>query len=71
MAMDRTRDVAEGARETMRQVQDKMAGSVDDLRDMAESIDGTIREFARERPILAIACAVAAGFFIGRLAART
>jgi ElaB/YqjD/DUF883 family membrane-anchored ribosome-binding protein len=71
MAMDRTRDVTEGARETMRQVQDKVAGSMDDLRDMAETIDGTIREFAREKPILAIACAVAAGFFIGRLAART
>lgn len=71
MAMDRTRDVTEGARETMRQVQDKMSGSMEDLRDMAGTIDGTIREFAREKPILALACAVAAGFLIGRLAART
>jgi ElaB/YqjD/DUF883 family membrane-anchored ribosome-binding protein len=71
MAMNGTRDVTEGARETMRQVQDKMAGSVDDLRDMAGSVDGAIREFAREKPMMAIACAVAAGFLIGRLASRT
>jgi ElaB/YqjD/DUF883 family membrane-anchored ribosome-binding protein len=71
MTMDGTRDVAEGARETMRQVQHKVVGSVDDLREMADTVDGAIREFAREKPILAIACAVAAGFLIGRLAART
>ena len=71
MAMNGTRDVTEGARETMRQVQDKMAGSVDDLREMAGTVDGAIREFAREKPMMAIACAIAAGFFIGRLASRT
>ncbi len=71
MAMEGTRNVTEGARETMRQVQDKMSGSMDDLRDMAGTIDGAVREFAREKPILALACAIAAGFLIGRLAART
>jgi ElaB/YqjD/DUF883 family membrane-anchored ribosome-binding protein len=71
MAMNETRDVTEGARETLRHVQHKMAGSMEDLRDVAGTVDGAIREFAREKPILAIACAVAAGFLIGRLAART
>ena len=71
MAMNGTRDVTESARATMRQVQDKMAGSMDDVRDIAGTVDGAIRDFAREKPLMAIACAVAAGFLIGRLASRT
>ncbi len=71
MAMDGTRDVTEGAREAMRQVQDRVTGSVDDLRGYADSADSALREFARERPMLAIACAAGIGFLIGRLASRT
>jgi hypothetical protein len=44
---------------------------MEDLRGYAESADATIREFARERPLLAIACALGLGFLIGRLASRT
>jgi ElaB/YqjD/DUF883 family membrane-anchored ribosome-binding protein len=47
-----------------------MAGGMDDLRGFAESADSTIREFARDRPLLAIACAAGIGFLIGRLASR-
>ncbi len=71
MAMDGTRDVTEGAREAMRQVQDRVSGSMEDLRGYAETADSAIREFARERPLMAIACAVGIGFLIGRLASRT
>ena len=69
--MNGTRDVTESARETMRQVQDKVAGSMEDLRGMADTLDGAVREFAREKPLLAIACAIGAGFLIGRLASRS
>ncbi len=70
MAMNGTRDVTAGAREAMRQVQDRMSEGMDDLRGYADTADNAIREFARERPMLAIACAVGLGFMIGRLASR-
>ncbi len=70
MAMNGGRDVGEGAREAMRQVQDKVSDSMEGLRGYADTADSTIREFARERPMLAIACAVGIGFLIGRLASR-
>ncbi len=71
MAMNGTRDVTEGARDTMRQVQGRVSEGMDDLRGYAETADAAIREFARERPMAAIACAVGLGFLIGRLASRT
>jgi ElaB/YqjD/DUF883 family membrane-anchored ribosome-binding protein len=43
---------------------------VDALRDYAGSADEVIREFARERPVAAIAMAVGVGFLLGRLASR-
>lgn len=70
MAMNGSRDVTEGAREAMRQVQGKVTDGMDGLRGYADTADSTIREFARERPLLAIACAVGIGFVIGRLASR-
>ncbi|HEX7623695.1 MAG TPA: hypothetical protein VF400_09010 [Anaeromyxobacteraceae bacterium] len=68
--MNGSRDVTEGAREAMRQVQGKVTDGMDGLRGYADTADNTIREFARERPLLAIACAVGIGFVIGRLASR-
>lgn len=44
---------------------------VESLRDYASSADSVIREFARERPMAAVAIAVGVGFMLGRLAART
>ena len=70
MAMNGSRDVTEGAREAMRQVQGKVTDGMDGLRGYADTADSTIRDFARERPLLAIACAVGIGFVIGRLASR-
>ena len=70
MAMNGSRDVTEGAREAMRQVQGKVTDGMEGLRGYADTADTTIREFARERPLLAIACAVGIGFVIGRLASR-
>ncbi|GEJ59309.1 hypothetical protein AMYX_40500 [Anaeromyxobacter diazotrophicus] len=70
MAMNGSRDVTEGARETMRQVQDRVSDGMEGLRGYADTADSAIRDFARERPMMAIACAVGLGFLIGRLASR-
>ncbi len=70
MAMNGSRDVTEGARDAMRQVQGKVTDGMEGLRGYADTADSTIREFARERPMVAIACAVGIGFIIGRLASR-
>ncbi|HEX9289454.1 MAG TPA: hypothetical protein VF904_08025 [Anaeromyxobacteraceae bacterium] len=70
MATNGSKDVMAGARDTVREVQGRMAGGMEDLRGYAETADTTIREFARERPMVAIACAVGLGFLIGRLASR-
>lgn len=70
MAMNGSRDVTEGAREAMRQVQDRVSDGMEGLRGYADTADSAIRDLARERPMLAIACAVGIGFLIGRLASR-
>lgn len=71
MTMNGTRDVTEGAREAMRQVEDTVAGGMEGLRGYLDTADDAIRTFARERPMVAIACAVGLGFILGRLASRT
>jgi ElaB/YqjD/DUF883 family membrane-anchored ribosome-binding protein len=70
MAMNEGRDVTGGAREAMRQVQDTVNEQMEGLRGYADTADNAIREFARERPMMAIACAVGVGFLVGRLASR-
>jgi ElaB/YqjD/DUF883 family membrane-anchored ribosome-binding protein len=52
-------------------VQEKVSGGMEGLRGYADSADDAIRTLARERPLVAIACAVGLGFVIGRLASRT
>ncbi len=71
MATNGSRDMAAGARETLREVQGKVEAGMEDLRSYAEAADAGIRKLARERPLLAIACALGLGFVIGRLASRT
>ncbi len=63
-------EVADSARETMRDVQGRMSEGVENLRGYADTIDAAIREFAREKPMAAIAVAAGVGFLLGRLAAR-
>jgi len=70
MGMNGGKDVTEGARDAMRQVQDTMSEGLEGLRGYADTADSAIRDFARERPMVAIACAVGLGFLIGRLASR-
>jgi ElaB/YqjD/DUF883 family membrane-anchored ribosome-binding protein len=70
MAMNGSRDVTEGARDAMRQVQGRMTEGMEGLRGYADTADGAIRAFARERPMVAIACAIGVGFLLGRLASR-
>lgn len=53
---------------------DDMAASVEEqlaaLRGRAEGAGAWLREFARERPITAVAIAVGVGFVVGRLLSR-
>jgi len=64
------KEVAEVARERVHEVQERVADGLEELRAYAGSADKIIREFARDRPLLAIGCAVGLGFLIGRLASR-
>jgi ElaB/YqjD/DUF883 family membrane-anchored ribosome-binding protein len=48
-------------------VQDRLEG----VRGYAEDTGAWIREFARERPLAALAAAVGVGFVVGRLLSRT
>ena len=50
---------------------DRFGAQVESLRDYASSADSIIRDFARERPMAAVAVAIGVGFVLGRLAART
>ncbi len=70
MATNGSREIAAGARETFRDVQGKVEAGIDNLRGYAESADTGIRRFARERPLMAVACAIGIGFVLGRLASR-
>lgn len=38
-------------------------------RAVAKQADGTVREFARDQPVLAVVMAVAAGYLVGRVVA--
>jgi ElaB/YqjD/DUF883 family membrane-anchored ribosome-binding protein len=71
MATNGSKDVATGAKDAMREVQGRVTQGLEDARGYLDTADSTIRDFAREKPLLAIACAVGLGFLIGRLAART
>jgi ElaB/YqjD/DUF883 family membrane-anchored ribosome-binding protein len=58
---------AEGTQEATVGLQEQLEG----LRGYAEDAGEFIREFARERPIAAIAIAAGVGFVLGRLISRT
>lgn len=49
------------------EMQDQLEG----LRGYAEDAGDFIREFARERPVAAVAIAVGVGFLLGRMLSRT
>ena len=71
MATNGSRDMAAGAKDAMRQVQGRVTEGLDEFRGYVDAADSAIRDFAREKPLVAIACAVGVGFLIGRLASRT
>jgi ElaB/YqjD/DUF883 family membrane-anchored ribosome-binding protein len=70
MATNGSRDVTGQAKDAMRQVQGRVTEGLEDFRGYMDTADGAIRDFAREKPLVAIACAVGIGFLIGRLASR-
>jgi ElaB/YqjD/DUF883 family membrane-anchored ribosome-binding protein len=63
--------VTADAKDKVRQVQGRVTEGLEDFRGYMDTADGAIRDFAREKPLVAIACAVGVGFLIGRLASRT
>ena len=69
MATNGSRD--EGVGMTDEGMNGRFEAQVGMIKDYASSADSIIREFARERPVAAVAIAVGVGFILGRLAART
>ena len=67
MATDGRKEAVESV---VQEVRGRVADQVEDLRGLVESADAAIRGFAREKPVVALACAVGIGFLIGRLASR-
>jgi ElaB/YqjD/DUF883 family membrane-anchored ribosome-binding protein len=55
----------------LRETEARMREGLGELSGYAESMDLWIRRFARDRPLLAIACAAGLGFLVGRLVSRT
>jgi ElaB/YqjD/DUF883 family membrane-anchored ribosome-binding protein len=59
----------------MREQAEQLASSVQEqlegLRGYAEDAGEWVREFARERPVAAVAIAAGIGFFLGRMLSRT
>jgi ElaB/YqjD/DUF883 family membrane-anchored ribosome-binding protein len=59
----------------MREQAEQLASSVQEqlegLRGYAEDAGDWVREFARERPLAAVAIAAGIGFFLGRMLSRT
>ena len=49
---------------------DRTARAAFDLLPDADELDRRLRELVRERPLLSVAAAVAAGFVLGRLLSR-
>ncbi len=61
---------AGAAQGELRETESRMREGLGELRGYAESLDVWIRRFARDRPLLAIACAAGLGFLVGRLVSR-
>lgn len=61
---------AQAKREAER-IADEMQERLEGVRGYAEDAGAWIREFAREKPLAAIAVAVGVGFLFGRLLSRT
>jgi ElaB/YqjD/DUF883 family membrane-anchored ribosome-binding protein len=60
------RDVRQQASDLAHGMQEQL----EDLRGYADEASGFIREFARERPVAAVAIAAGIGFVLGRVLAR-
>ncbi len=64
------RDAGTAVRQGLREAQGQIQDRLEDLRGYADSLDGWVRSFAREKPLLAIACAAGIGFLVGRIASK-
>ncbi len=70
MAMDNGGSGTQVKRQAER-IADEMQERLEGMRGYADEAGEWIRDFAREKPIAAIALAVGLGFVVGRLLSRT
>ena len=68
MEISDVKDIAFQAKDYANRMLDEDS-PVQRARAMAKQADGTVREFAREQPVLAVVMAVAAGYLVGRVVA--
>jgi ElaB/YqjD/DUF883 family membrane-anchored ribosome-binding protein len=59
------------AKRDAQRVADEMQDRIEGMRGYAEDAGAWVREFARERPMAAIALSVGLGFVVGRMLSRT
>jgi ElaB/YqjD/DUF883 family membrane-anchored ribosome-binding protein len=51
-------------------VSDTVSEKLTDIKGYAGDVQGWVGDFARERPLMAVGCAIGLGFVIGRLVSR-
>lgn len=69
MVIESEAAVAEADR-TLGELRARLADGADEVREYAETAGAAIRDFARERPLVAVLCAAGVGFVLGRLLSR-
>jgi ElaB/YqjD/DUF883 family membrane-anchored ribosome-binding protein len=69
--VERAEEMKGRAQERLGDVRQRAEAGLEDARGYAQEAGAWISEFARERPIAAIAVAAGLGFLIGRIASRS
>lgn len=59
------------AKRDAQKIADEMQDRIEGMRGYAEDAGAWVREFAREKPMAAMALAVGVGFVVGRMLSRT
>lgn len=59
------------AKRDAQRLADEMQDRIEGMRGYAEDAGAWVKEFAREKPMAALALAVGVGFVVGRLLSRT
>lgn len=67
-----TSDVKDMAQNAKSKLQDLVSDDspLERVRGAAEQVDGTVRSFAKEQPVVALIVALTAGYLVGRAVAK-